>query len=139
MVKKLTFLYLLCFQALPLVSVFVGRKTDKGVCRILTLAPGVDSPTYVEFPAPSSDSPPPVGTPKWANYVKGVVAHFKGKKIFDPCRDIWTAPSENDLRTRAKCTDSESSHACAKSHPDICFPLVHSVVSNDSVSGQGRP
>ena len=25
--------------------------------------------------------------------------------------------------------------ACARSHPDICFPLIHSVVSNDSGSG----
>lgn len=65
-------------MALPLVSVFVGRKTDNGVCRILTLAAGVDDPTYVEFPAPTADNPPPVGTPKWANYVKGVIAHFKG-------------------------------------------------------------
>ena len=69
------------FQALPLVTVFVGRKTDKDVCRILTLAPGVDNPTYVEFAAPSPDNPPPVGTPKWANYVKGVIAHFKGNII----------------------------------------------------------
>ena len=59
-------------------SVFVGRKTDNDVCRILTLAEGVDNPTYVEFPAPTADNPPPVGTPKWANYVKGVITHFKG-------------------------------------------------------------
>ena len=73
--------HFLSFQALPLVTVFVGRKTDKAVCRILTLAPGVDTPTYVEFAAPSPDNPPPVGTPKWANYVKGVIAHFKGNNI----------------------------------------------------------
>ena len=65
-------------QALPLVSVFVGRKTDNDICRILTLAAGVDNPTYVEFPAPSADNPPPVGSPKWANYLKGMIAHFKG-------------------------------------------------------------
>ena len=35
-----------------------------------------------------------------------------------------------------KCTDSDSSHTCAKSQLGICSPLIHSVVSNDSVSGQ---
>ena len=28
---------------------------------------------------------------------------------------------------------------CAKSHPGICSPLIHSIVSNDSVSRQQRP
>ena len=35
--------------------------------------------------------------------------------------------------------DSVSSHACAKSHPGICSPSIHSIVSNDSVVGQRRP
>ena len=28
---------------------------------------------------------------------------------------------------------------CAKSDPGICSPLIHSIVANDSVSGQRRP
>ena len=32
-----------------------------------------------------------------------------------------------------------SSWACAKYHPGLCSPFVHAVVSNDSVSGYGRP
>ena len=32
-----------------------------------------------------------------------------------------------------------SSYACAKFHPDLCSPFVHSVVSNDSVIGHRRP
>ena len=40
------------------------------------------------------------------------------------------------LRACAKCLDSDSSHACAKCHPCICCSLIHSIVSNDSVSGQ---
>ena len=32
-----------------------------------------------------------------------------------------------------------SPHAPAKFHSGICFPLIHAVVSNDSVSGQRRP
>ena len=43
------------------------------------------------------------------------------------------------LRACAKCTDSDPSHACAKSHPCICSQLIHSIVSDDSVSGQRRP
>ena len=35
-----------------------------------------------------------------------------------------------------KCSDSDSSHACAKSHLGICSTLIHSIVSNDSVSGK---
>ena len=37
---------------------------------------------------------------------------------------------------RSNTVDSYSSHACTKSHPGICSPLVHSLVSNDSVSVQ---
>ena len=42
------------------------------------------------------------------------------------------------LRACAKCTDSDSSDACANSHPDICSRLIHSVMSNDSISRQRR-
>ena len=67
-------------QALPMVTVLVGNKTDTGLCRILTTAPGVDEPKYVEFSLPTPDQPlQPAETPFWANYVKGVVAHYKGK------------------------------------------------------------
>ncbi|KAL3878009.1 hypothetical protein ACJMK2_035649 [Sinanodonta woodiana] len=65
-------------MALPLVTVMVGRRTDSGKCRVLTLAEAVDDPKYVEFPVPSAEEPLEKGTPKWANYVKGVVANFIG-------------------------------------------------------------
>ena len=32
-----------------------------------------------------------------------------------------------------------SSCACAKYQPGLCSPFIHSIVSNDSVSGQRRP
>jgi galactokinase len=56
----------------------VGRKTESGVCRVETLADGVDDPKYTEFP--SSGLAP--GAPKWANYIKGVVANFPGDLTF---------------------------------------------------------
>ncbi|XP_076472479.1 galactokinase-like [Babylonia areolata] len=61
--------------ALPMVTILVGKKTDSGTCRVQTLAEGVDEPNYTEFPSKS----PTAGTPKWANYVKGVVANFPGE------------------------------------------------------------
>ena len=33
------------------------------------------------------------------------------------------------LRTFTKCTDSDSSRACAKPYPGICSALIHSIVS----------
>ena len=47
------------------------------------------------------------------------------------------APSENMYSNT--CTDLDSYRACAKSHSGICSPLIHSVVSNYSVSGEPRP
>ena len=63
---------------MPLVTVLVGKKTDGQQCRVLTLTEGVDDPNYVEFPVPTESSPLTPGTPKWANYVKGVVNFYKG-------------------------------------------------------------
>lgn len=64
-------------MALPLVTLVVGKKTDSGICRVLTLA-DVGKENYVEFPLPSNKATLSPGEPKWANYVKGVVANYKG-------------------------------------------------------------
>lgn len=66
------------FQALPQVTVVVGKKSEGNLCRVLTLAESVDEPKYVEFPVPSAETPQKPGSPKWANYVKGVVANYIG-------------------------------------------------------------
>ncbi|XP_061182556.1 galactokinase-like [Saccostrea echinata] len=68
-------------MALPQVTVLVGRKSEGNLCRVLTLADSVDAPNYVEFPVPSAETPLKPGTPKWANYVKGVVANYKGTVV----------------------------------------------------------
>ncbi|KAH3862248.1 galactokinase-like [Dreissena polymorpha] len=65
-------------MALPLVTVFVGRKNGSTQCRVETLSQGVDAPTYAEFPVPSEQTALKPGLPKWVNYVKGVVANYKG-------------------------------------------------------------
>lgn len=79
---------LLSLQALPLVSVFVGRENGTSQCRVVSLADGIDSPNYVEFPAPSGGTPLEPGSPKWANYVKGVVANYKGTFKYQDFRQV---------------------------------------------------
>jgi len=60
-----------------LLTVVVGKKNDTDRCVVVTAATDADKPTKVEFPVPSKEPLAPA-TPKWANYVKGVVQYFKG-------------------------------------------------------------
>ena len=60
-----------------MVTVVVGKKNGKNTCSVVSLAKEADSPAKVEFPVPSKEKLKS-GTPKWANYVKGVVQNFKG-------------------------------------------------------------
>ena len=62
-----------------MMTVIVGRKVDGGTCRMVTLADGVDEPRIAEFPLPTQEAPLIPGKPQWANYVKGVVQHYKGR------------------------------------------------------------
>ena len=48
------------------------------------------------------------------------------------------APSEVPLSMRKLC-GFISSYTCSHSHPGICFPSKHSVISKNSVCGQQRP
>lgn len=63
-------------QALPLITIIVGDKTEDGVCRLATTAEGVGDLRYIEFPAPTKHNPLKPGLPAWANYVKGVMACY---------------------------------------------------------------
>lgn len=62
-----------------MVTVAVGKLNDLNICRIETDLTGkaTDQSKYVEFNVPSASSIQP-GNPKWANYIKGVVAGFHG-------------------------------------------------------------
>ena len=42
-------------------------------------------------------------------------------------RQYRPGQAKRGLRACAKCTDSDSSHACTKSHLGICSPLIHSL------------
>ncbi len=68
-----------------MVTVVVGGTAPAGEggdataqCRVVTLADGADAPLDVTFPVPTPDAPLAPGKPAWANYVKGVVQHYKG-------------------------------------------------------------
>lgn len=66
-------------MALPLVTIIVGRKTDGPLCRVMTLSKYIDEEPYTEFECPVTDREALTpGSPKWANYVKGVLYFYKG-------------------------------------------------------------
>lgn len=66
-------------MALPLVTIIVGRKTDGPLCRVMTLSKYIDEDPYTEFECPVTDREALTpGSPKWANYVKGVLYFYKG-------------------------------------------------------------
>ncbi|XP_075224758.1 galactokinase-like [Lycorma delicatula] len=64
-------------MALPLVTIVVGKKNNSDDCRIKTLSENCDKPTLVVFSISERQNLKP-GNPKWANYIKGVIANFKG-------------------------------------------------------------
>lgn len=57
-------------------TVCVGSLNNLQVCRVLTDSKieGIDEPRFIEFCIPTLSSPLTPGLPKWANYVKGVIA-----------------------------------------------------------------
>ncbi|XP_021270522.1 galactokinase [Numida meleagris] len=68
-------------MALQLGTVLVGSPTQDGTISILTTAPGADEPHRVQFPAPTLSCPLSPGRPHWANYVKGVIQHYRGGPV----------------------------------------------------------
>ncbi|CAG0903326.1 unnamed protein product [Darwinula stevensoni] len=60
-------------MAVPMVTVVVGRESQDGKSQVYTMSDAADEPRLVEFVVKDGLQP---GTPKWANYVKGVIANF---------------------------------------------------------------
>ncbi|KAJ0060340.1 hypothetical protein NL108_010090, partial [Boleophthalmus pectinirostris] len=64
--------------ALPMVTVVVGKQnSDHNVC-IVTLNEDADQPWRVDF---SLQTDLVSGKPKWANYVKGVIHHYRARPV----------------------------------------------------------
>lgn len=68
-------------MALPLVTVMVGSRTDDGVISIVTTSKEADEPRAVKFAAPREGSPLTPGEPRWINYVKGVIQHYRAGPV----------------------------------------------------------
>ncbi|KAF7645747.1 hypothetical protein LDENG_00198540 [Lucifuga dentata] len=64
-------------MALPLLTVVVGRQITGQDVTIVTAAKDADEPRRVNFSLPGDGSPLSPGLPSWANYVKGVVQHYR--------------------------------------------------------------
>lgn len=69
-------------QALPLVTVVVGSQTSGQDVTLVTATEDADEPRRVDFSLPTDGSPLSPGLPSWANYVKGVIQHYRGKQIY---------------------------------------------------------
>ncbi|XP_031985141.1 galactokinase isoform X2 [Corvus moneduloides] len=64
-------------MALQLGTVLVGSPTQDGTICIVTTSAEADEPLRVQFPAPRPGSSLSPGLPRWANYVKGVIQHYR--------------------------------------------------------------
>lgn len=68
-------------MALPMVTIMVGSKISGQNCCVVTLTEAADEPRVVDFHLPTEATPLSRGQPNWANYVKGVVQHYRARPI----------------------------------------------------------
>uniref|UniRef100_A0A673LRW6 Galactokinase-like n=1 Tax=Sinocyclocheilus rhinocerous TaxID=307959 RepID=A0A673LRW6_9TELE len=68
-------------MALPMVTVIVGSEISGQKCCVVTLTEAADEPRVVDFDLPNELTPLLRGQPNWANYVKGVVQHYRARPI----------------------------------------------------------
>ncbi|XP_041265265.1 galactokinase [Onychostruthus taczanowskii] len=72
-------------MALQLGTVLVGCPTQDDTISIVTTSAEADEPHKVQFPAPRSNSSLSPGMPRWANYIKGVIQHYRGGLVSGFC------------------------------------------------------
>lgn len=56
----------------------VGSPRTDGLVSLLTASEDADEPRLLQFPLPTAHRALEPGTPRWANYVKGVIQHYPG-------------------------------------------------------------
>ncbi|KAM3844906.1 galactokinase [Vipera latastei] len=64
-------------MAIQMRTVVVGSPREDGIISITTTAEEAEDPKTVHFPVPREDDSLKPGEPRWANYVKGVIQHYK--------------------------------------------------------------
>lgn len=96
-------------------TLVVGKGTDTGRCRLLTMAEKADEPKLVDLPAKYGDKNDmlQIPCPKWANYVKGTIAFYRGKPII--ITHVLKILSQNSRSLRRLITfcDGENSNTSA--------------------------
>ncbi|XP_029456356.1 galactokinase isoform X2 [Rhinatrema bivittatum] len=60
-----------------MLTIMVGSPVSNGAISIVTTAKEADSPKRIELAVPTGDHPLRPGEPRWANYVKGVIQHYR--------------------------------------------------------------
>nr|XP_046256971.1 galactokinase-like [Scatophagus argus] len=68
-------------MALPLVTVVVGSQTSGHDVTVVTATKDADEPRRMDFSLPTDGSPLSPGLPSWANYVKGVIQHYRAPPV----------------------------------------------------------
>ncbi|XP_033989019.1 galactokinase [Trematomus bernacchii] len=68
-------------MALPLVTVVVGSQTCGRDVTVVTATEDADEPHRVDFSLPADGAPLAPGLPCWANYVKGVIEHYRAPPV----------------------------------------------------------
>ncbi|KAK5616908.1 Galactokinase [Crenichthys baileyi] len=68
-------------MALPLVTVVVGGPTSAQEVTVVTAAKDADEPRRVDFALTGDGSSLSPGLPRWANYVKGVIQHYRAPAL----------------------------------------------------------
>lgn len=66
-------------------TVVVGGRAPGQVASVVTANEDADEPRRVDFSLPGDGSPLCPGLPGWANYVKGVIQHYRGKQMSSDC------------------------------------------------------
>ncbi|KAL2077920.1 hypothetical protein ACEWY4_025605 [Coilia grayii] len=65
-------------NALPLVTVVVGSQIPGNKITVITVSEALEESKRVDFDLPTSTTPLLPGKPRWANYIKGVIQHYRG-------------------------------------------------------------
>nr|XP_020464599.1 galactokinase isoform X2 [Monopterus albus] len=68
-------------MALPLVTVVVGSQTFGQDVTVVTTTEDADEPRRVDFRLPTDRLFMSPGSPSWANYVKGVIQHYRAPLV----------------------------------------------------------
>nr|XP_056717736.1 galactokinase [Euleptes europaea] len=68
-------------MALQMGTVMVGSPRQDGIISIVTTAEEADEPKRVQFPVPVEGGALKPGEPRWANYVKGVIQHYRAAPL----------------------------------------------------------